>query len=235
MLRRVGLGRRNHLRIVRCQPVIDRAFEQLAAQPDVIRIHVRLLRKGHAGQLFVRALAQPHANPVGDKLLDVGLRAVEIRLDHNPDGAPHPRLRVNSPHNVQGDLCERGVFHVDADKRAYMARVLRQLPGNVFRQLGLQFQPHLRQLHTHVRAQLVRRNLVEQAVIDIGGTARFGLGRDTLAQGIERHRDSLPVHGLGHAQRVLDLQARHKTRAEFGSYTGSAHRSGADCDCGRER
>src|ERR1035437_9761084 len=79
----LGLG--NHGLVLGGQPVEDGAVKQHATEADEVSIHIGLAWKRHLGRLVVSSLAQPHPNVVGDELLDIGLRAIEVGLDHDAD------------------------------------------------------------------------------------------------------------------------------------------------------
>ena len=58
---------------------------------EEIGIDIGLAREGDFRRLLVGAFAKAHANAVGEELLDVGLRAVEVSLDDDADGAAEVR------------------------------------------------------------------------------------------------------------------------------------------------
>ena len=112
------LGRRDHGLVVGSQAVIDGAGQQHPAQAHEVRVHIGLARKSHLGRLLVGALAQPHPDALGQQLLHVRLRAVKVGLDHDSNRPAQLGLRMEPPHNVQRDLRQRRVLHVDAHKVA---------------------------------------------------------------------------------------------------------------------
>ena len=128
-LRDKGFGGRDHFFVVRGEAVVDRALQQHVAELYVVGVDVGFFGEGDFARLLVRALAEADANSFGDKLLDVSLRAEEVRLDDDADGAAQFGLGVNAAHDVERDLGELRVFHVDADKVA--GRLARAARGSV--------------------------------------------------------------------------------------------------------
>jgi len=74
--------------------------------------------------------AAAHADAFDDELLDVGLGAIEVGLDDDADRVAQLGLGMNAADDVQGDLGEGGVFHVNADKVAERLGMLSQALGD---------------------------------------------------------------------------------------------------------
>ena len=143
--------------------VIERAVEKHFAQREEICVDVGLARKGDLGRLVVGAFAEADADAVGEELLDVGLGAVEIGLDDDADGAAHVGARVDAAHDVERDLGEVRVLHVDADEVAGGVGVLGEVAGDGLGQLRRLLEAHLRELDADVGVEVARGDRVEQA------------------------------------------------------------------------
>ena len=132
----VGLDSGDESFIVRGQRVVDGAVDEHFSQPEEIGVDVCLAREGYFRQLVVCAFAETDANSIGEKLLDVGLRTIEIGLNDNADRTTQAGAGVDAAHDVERDLSKARVLHVDADEALRGARVLGEVFGDGFGQLG---------------------------------------------------------------------------------------------------
>ena len=82
-----ALCRGDHLLVVRGEAVVSVALEQQIGQLHVACVDVGFLGECDFRRFLVGAFAQANADAVGDERLDVGLRAIEVRLDDNADVA----------------------------------------------------------------------------------------------------------------------------------------------------
>ena len=67
--------------------------------------------------------------------------AVEVGLDHDSDGSAELGAGMDAPHDIQGDLGEPRVFHIDADKAASGRGMFGEACGNGFSQCGESSRP----------------------------------------------------------------------------------------------
>ena len=66
-------GGGNHGFVVCRQAVKGRAFQQNAAEPDVVLVHLGFTRECNARRLKIRPLAQPYADALGYQLVNISL------------------------------------------------------------------------------------------------------------------------------------------------------------------
>ena len=217
----VGFGGGDHGGVVRCQAVVDAAGEQGAGEFDVVGVDVGLAREGDGGGLFVGAFAEADADAFGHEAVDVGLGAVEIGLDDDADVAAEARGGVDAVDDVEGDVGEGGVFHVDAEEAAGGLGVLGELEGDIFGQRGVEGEAHLGELDADVGVELAGLDEVEELVIDVGGGAGLGLGGDALAEGVKGDGHALAIDGGGDAESVFDFKAGDEAGAELVAEAGA--------------
>ena len=87
LARGIGFGGVDHPRVVGGDGRISPRSSSRLHQLDEAAVHVGLLREGDRVRLQVRALAQAHADPPVAQLLDIGLAAKQIGLNHDADRA----------------------------------------------------------------------------------------------------------------------------------------------------
>ena len=163
----------DHVFVVGGEAVIDGAVQQHIGELDVVGVDVGLFGKSHFGWLLVGAFAEAHADAVGDELLDVGLRAIEIGLDDDADGAAQLGPGVDAAHDVERDLGEGRVFHVDADEVAGGVGMLREAGGDGFGERRDRVEAHLGELDADVGVEFAGSDLIEKLVVDVGGLVRL--------------------------------------------------------------
>ena len=84
-----------------CRP--GRSREELGREPEVVRVHVALLREGLVGRLAVRPLDETQVPAEREKGLQVFSRPVEVGLDTDADArirGHHPPVDVEGPVRV---------------------------------------------------------------------------------------------------------------------------------------
>ncbi len=107
-----------------------------------------------------------------------------------------PGSAVQPAHKVDRLLGIGRAFHVHAHEVVDVDRVIDQLGHQPKRQVGIDIEPHVRQLQADVGVQLARRDLVEHPVIKLGAVLRLvGIG-DVLAQVIDADRRPGSRHRL---------------------------------------
>ncbi len=146
---------------------------------------------------------------------------IEVSLDDDSDCAAQAGMRVNAAHDIQRVLRETRVFHVDAHETLRGARVLDEIFGDGFSQLGRLLQTHLRELDADVGVEAALGDGVEQVVVDVRGAVRLGGRSDAFAKGIESDRNALAVDGFSNAKRVFQLHAGDESRVEAGAQRGT--------------
>ncbi len=119
---------------------------------------------------------------------------------------------MNAAHDIERDLSEARVLHVDADEVLRGAGMLDEVSGDGFGQIGGLFETHLRELDADVGVEAALGDGVEQVVVDVGGAVRFGRRGDAFAERVERDGDALAVDGFGYAKRIFGLHARDESR-----------------------
>ena len=82
------------------------------------------------------------------------------------------------------------------------------------------FQAQLRELDADVCIKLRLRDRLQQLVVDVGGTMRFGFRGDALAKRVKRDGDALGVNLFGYTQRIGRLHARDKALTEANAQAG---------------
>ena len=161
--------------------MIDRALQQLFAEPHIVRIDVVLVWERHFRRLFVGALAQPHPDPIGDQLLNVRLRAIQVGLDHHADGVRADRLAHAAAARCPASPRSAASPPYRCAQSCPVALACwARLVGNRLRQRGIESKPHLRQLHADVGVQLALGNRIQQPVIHIGCLVRLLCGGNAL-------------------------------------------------------
>ena len=188
--------------------------QQAPGEADEVCVYLGLMWKGKFLGFVVGSLAEADTDAVGDELLDVGLRAIEVGLNDDANRAARLRGGMKPAHDVERDLGQARVLHVDAEKAAGGVGVLGEAGGDRLGKPRRQLQAHLRELDADVRIQLALGDEVEQLVVDLGGEVGFGFGGDALAERVEGYRHALPVDGFGHAERIFDGCAGDEAGAE---------------------
>ena len=82
---------------------------------------------------------------------------------------------MNAAHNINRDLGQPRILHIDTDKTACGAGMLHDVSGDGLGQLGRLLQPHLGQLEADVGVEAPFGDRVKQLVVDVGGAVRFAL------------------------------------------------------------
>ena len=141
-------------------------------------------------------------------------------MNDDSDRAAEPGVRVNAAHDIQSDLCEARVFHVDANEILRGAGVLDEVFGDGLCQLRRLFEAHLRELDADVGVEGALGNGVEQSVIDVGSAVRLSGRSDAFAKRVERDGDALAVDGFRDAKRIFGLHACDESRIEPSSQRG---------------
>ena len=110
-----------------------------------------------------------------------------------------------------------------------------RLSGDRLGQRRVELEAHLGELDADVGVDVLRADLVEKLMVDVGGFLRLNFGTDAFAERIERDMDTLLIDGLGHTHCVVDLHAGHKAGTHPRGRSGSSHKSRAWCDYVREQ
>ena len=173
--RGVGFCRFHDRLVVCCQAVVNLAVEKHVAQLEKVCVHVRLARISDIGRLFVRAFAKPYADAIGEQLLHVGLGTVKVGLNYDADSAAHSRACMDAAHDVERDLRQARVLHVDADEVFRSAGVYDEVSGDGLGQIRRLLKTHLRKLDTDIGFDASGGDGIEQFVIDIGSQMRLAL------------------------------------------------------------
>ncbi len=127
---------------------------------------------------------------------------------------------MDAAHDVERDLGEARVLHVDADEISRGAGMLGEIRGDGLCEVGRLLETHLRELDADVGVEAALGDGIEQVVVDVGSAVRLGGGSDTFAKGVESDGDALAVDGFGYAKRILGLHAGDESRVETGSQRG---------------
>ena len=215
-----GLGGSNHFLVVRGEPVINGTLQQHVGELGVVGIDVGFFGESDLGRLFVSAFAEADADAVGDDPLDVGLRTIEVSLDYDADVSAQLRLVVDAMHDVERDLGERRILHVDADEVAGGLRVLGEAGRDLLGERRIQSKAHLGQLDADVGVELAGGNLIEELMIDIGGAMGFVGGRDAFTERVESDVHSLLIDLGADTKRVFNVEAGNEAGAEPGADAG---------------
>ena len=109
----------NQPAIVRCDARIVSMQQEPSRLLEVLRADLRHRLVGDLGALVVCALDQPHASAQRDRVLDVGGRALQVRLQH---GADVRVCREGFLENAQRSLDDRRALHIDAHERIAVSR-----------------------------------------------------------------------------------------------------------------
>src|SRR5260370_24310616 len=187
--------------------MIDAAFHQDLHQLHVAGVDLGLLLKGDVFGLLVCAFAGPWADALGPQLLDVGLGAPHIRLDHGRDAALVPRDAVEFVNEVERALRVGRAFHIDANKipGGHAGRLGDQSADDFVGHRLVHVEAHVGQLQADIRIQFVGGDFVEQVVVKLGAGAGFvGVG-DVFAQVVDGDTGAELIHGGGSANGVRDL------------------------------
>jgi hypothetical protein len=192
---------------VRGDAVVDAAREQQLHAAHVVGVHVRFVREGDLGRLVVGALAEADARGDLQQLAHVAFRAPQVGLDDDADGVA-VELRAEAAEDVERDLRDGRVLHVDADEVAAPGRLLDDRARVAVGQLGVDAEAELRELDGDVR---VDARLVD-AREDFPVLAHLGLGlfdpRDRLVEVVERGGAAQPVQLADGLDRLVDVLAR---------------------------
>ncbi len=129
-------------------------------------------------------------------------------------------MRVDAAHNVERDLGEWRVFHVDAEEVAGGERVLGEAHGDAFGQRGVLGEAHLSELDADVGVELAGGDLIEKLVVDVGGPVSLGGCGNAFAKGVERDMHSLLVDLCANAESVFNLEAGDEARTELAAHGG---------------
>jgi hypothetical protein len=215
-----GFGGGDHVFVVGGEAVIDGALQEHVGELGVVGVDVGFFGEGDFGGFLVGAFAETDADAFGDELLDVGLGAVEIGLDDDADGAAQFGSGVDAAHDVERDLGDGRVFHVDAEEVAGGLGVLGEAGGDGFGEGGIEGETHLGKLDADVGVELARGDLIEKPVVDVGCFVSFFGGRNAFAEGIEGDVHALLVDLRADAEGVVNFEAGDEAGAELATDGG---------------
>ena len=142
---------------------------------------------------------------------------------------------MDAAHDVERDLGEGRVFHVDADEVAGGLRVAGEVGGDLLGEGGVLGEAHLGELDADVGVELARGDLIEKLVVDVGGAVRFVGGGDAFAERVERDVHALLVDLGADAERVFNFEAGDEARTELAADGWSARQICGEIDCERVR
>jgi len=181
--------------------------KELLHQPDIVRVGVRLVGKGHLGRLVVGPLDQPHRGPHLDEARHVVGAAVQVALDDDADvlvARPQPF------EEVQRGLDVVKALHVDAHKAADLGGASHDAFQVLRRQGRPKIHAQLRQLERHARTEIVTGDALQQLEDLGGGVARLMLAGDVLAKVIEGGQEAIAVQRRDGLLRLLQRLAGNK-------------------------
>src|SRR5882672_2628757 len=174
-------------------PVVEELMGQLpVGLADVLHVLVRDLRR-----LLVGALAEADAVAAGDRLLDVGGRAVQVRLEDDADVVVG---LAEAAEQVQRPLRVLRAFHVDADEAADLARGVQQaghvLPAELPRDVEAEHGQLDRDVALDLRGDPPQELLVRLRAAD-GGLPVEDVFAQQVEGGPDAARVELPAGGDG--------------------------------------
>src|SRR3989441_690862 len=199
--------------VVRRDPGVDAALEQLLHAADVVRIDIGFRRERDLGWLLVRPLAEPHPGPPGDHVRHVALGAPQIGLQHHADRVAELRVEALRE-EPQGRLGVGRAFHVDAHERVVLAGPRDDGADGVDAQALVDVEPHLRQPHGPVAGGARAVDAIGRLEVDVPGCPRLRGAAHRLAQEIEARRDAGGVEPLQGGDGVVDRFSGDEARRE---------------------
>ena len=130
-------------------------------------------REGDCGGFEVCAFAQANADFRGAQLLDIGLAAVQVALNHDADRAI---AGVQGMHQVERAIGIVAGFHIDADEAAEFGRAADQLLDVGQALLVGKVEAELGELERDAALDAVAVDGVERPQVDIAGFGGFCRG-----------------------------------------------------------
>src|SRR6185312_13502729 len=199
--------------VVRGDAGIGTVQDETLHARDVIRVHVALFGKRNARRLLVRTLAYAHASTERIHVLDVRLCSIQIALEHYADSPAKFRIKTIFE-QLQRLLCVVARFHVESDEAAVLARPFEYVAHYRDAQLFGNVQTHRRELHAHIRIELLARDAIENLQVFGAGSSRLGFVVNALAEQVERRCDSATVELPNRGNRGLERLASDEAGGE---------------------
>src|SRR6185312_7928950 len=199
--------------VVRGDAGIGTVQDETLHARDVIRVHVALFGKRNARRLLVRTLAYAHASTERIHVLDVRLCSIQIALEHYADSPAKFRIKTIFE-QLQRLLCVVARFHVESDEAAVLARPFEYVAHYRDAQLFGNVQTHRRELHAHIRIELLTRDAIENLQVLRAGSSRLGFVVNALAEQVERRCDSATVELPNRGNRSLERLASDEAGGE---------------------
>ena len=179
--------------------------ERALDQARVGGVDVALLRVRDLLGLEVGALDEAQVRLEGEQLLEVGRRAVEVRLEDGADVVV--ALLAQRPEHAQRRVDERRLLHVEPDEVADAGGVRDELADVRARELLVEAEPEVRQLQRDVDPQPLGRDAVEDLPVRLDDDARLGLVVDALAEQRRVGLEAAVVEPPQHDDRVVERLA----------------------------
>ena len=177
--------------------------QQPRAQLEVVRVHVRLLRKRDVRRLEIRAFDDPDRRAERDQRFDVLFGAIEICLQRDADAAPFARASAGTASIVRstyGDLS----MSIQTKLLRSSARAIRRsrLRSHSARSRS---RPSCVGLTEICASRPGRRDPIEHVEVMQRDLLGFLDAREVLAELRQDRRDALRLQLLRRAHRVVDL------------------------------
>ena len=170
--------------VVGGDPDVAAGLEQLLERVDEVLPHLVELLEGELGRLDVDPLAQPDVRPQVGKRTDVVDRPAQVGLEDDADVVvPGVAQLAVEPQRVVG---RARVLHVDADEVADLGRVGHDLLEVAAAEAVAELEPERRQLHAHVRVQVVPLDRLEHVAVLADDRHRLVDAGDLLAEDVDR-------------------------------------------------
>ena len=143
-------------------------------------VDVLLLGVGDGGRLEVGALDEAEVGRQVEERLEVGGRAVEVRLQDGADVLV--TVLAQRPVHPERRIDEGRLLHVEPDEVPARGGVGDELADVGLRELLVEGEPEVRELERDVDPQLLGRDAVEDLPVGVDDDAGLGLAADALAE-----------------------------------------------------